>query len=67
MPPELAFVYDAHIRPISANCTACNEQMPTPSPDLYDAVEAITWLSAQFVQHTRLKHSAVVPTDDVLW
>jgi hypothetical protein len=67
MPAELALVYDAHIRPISAKCTACNEQMPTPSPDIYDGVEAITWLSVQFVQHTRLKHSAVAPTDDVLW
>jgi hypothetical protein len=65
MPPELAFIYDAHIRPLSGKCTACNEEMPTPSPDFYDAVEAITWLSAQFVQHNRLKHSAGAPADEV--
>jgi hypothetical protein len=66
MPPELALIYDAHIHPIAAKCTACNEEMPAPSPELYDAVEAITWLSMRFVQHTRLKHSAVARSDEVL-
>jgi hypothetical protein len=58
MKPELAFTYDADMRPIAAKCTACREVMPAPPANLHGAVDLISWFSAFFLEHKRLKHSS---------
>ena len=59
MKPELAFTYDADMRPVAARCTACGEPMQSPPPDTRDAVDAIIWLSRHFIQHKLSKHPAL--------
>lgn len=64
--PELTFTYDAEMRPISAKCSACREQMPTPPANLHSTVDLIAWLSASFLEHKRLKHPAPAEASDDL-
>jgi|KBSMisStandDraft_5_1062788.scaffolds.fasta_scaffold29187_5 hypothetical protein len=54
---ELNVEYDGEMRPISATCTGCREKMPTPPADLIDPADIIVWLSNQYIEHRRLKHS----------
>ena len=58
MRPELTFSYDPQMRPLSARCTRCGEQMPTHPTELKEPADAILWLSQQFIEHKRLKHPA---------
>jgi hypothetical protein len=63
--PELAFTYDAAMRPIAAKCTACTEKMPAAPLDLRDAVEVIMWFSRSYIEHKRLKHPERPDADDL--
>jgi len=54
---ELKVDYNKEMKPISARCTGCREPMPTPSPDLVNSADIIVWLSNQYIEHRRLKHS----------
>ena len=54
---ELKIEYDAEMKPISAMCAVCREQMPTPPEDLKDTAEIIIWLSLVYLQNQMQKHS----------
>ena len=56
MRPELAFTYDADMRPVAAKCTACREQMPPPPPELKDNADLIMWFSRHFFEHRAITH-----------
>jgi hypothetical protein len=54
---ELSFGYDRNMKPISGYCTRCGEMMPKPPPDLRSSADIVYWLSQQFLEHKKLKHS----------
>jgi hypothetical protein len=54
---ELKVEYNHEMKPVSAMCTGCREKMPTPGADLANSADIIVWLSNQYIEHRRLKHS----------
>lgn len=66
-PPALRLIYDLKNFPISANCTACGEEMPRGEVLTAFIGEKRRWFSAQFDLHRQQKHppedknTAVVP------
>ena len=58
MIPELTIRYDHDLRPVSAECSSCGQQMATPPSDLHDSADIILWLSNHFVEHRKQKHPA---------
>ena len=70
MIPELAIRYDYDLRPNSAQCSSCGQQMPTPPPDLDDPANMVQWFSSHFIEHRKQKHpappyGAVVDSDTI--
>ena len=57
VPSELVFIYDAEMRPVSAKCSLCGQLMQPPPSTLLDAADMVLWLSQQFLEHKRIKHS----------
>jgi hypothetical protein len=57
MKTELRFVYDENMRPISATCTGCAEQMPKPDPVLENAADIILFFSKEYIEHRKRKHA----------
>ena len=55
MKTELRFAYDENMRPISATCTGCGEQMAKPDPSLENSADIVMWLSEQFLEHRKEK------------
>ena len=58
MRPELTLSYDPAMVPIAGKCSACGEQMPPPPSDPRDNVDAVLWLSHQFMIHKQVSHPA---------
>jgi hypothetical protein len=55
---ELAITYDGNMRPVSAKCTECGEQMSSPGPELESSAEIILWMAGRFLEHKRASHPA---------
>jgi hypothetical protein len=55
---QLTIRYDHNLRPVSAECSSCGQQMPPPPSDLHDAAGIIQWLSDRFIEHRKQKHPA---------
>ena len=60
-PPTLRVIYDAKNFPMSANCTACGEEMPGGELRTVFIGEKLRWFKAQFDLHRKQKH----PPEDV--
>jgi hypothetical protein len=56
--PELTIRYDHQLRPVSAECTSCGQQMPRPPAYLNDSSDIILWFSDHFIEHRKEKHPA---------
>ena len=56
MNSELVIRYDANLRPISAQCSSCGQQMPSLPSDLPDTPDRIVWFSDHFIEHKKQKH-----------
>ena len=54
---ELNIEYDSAMKPVSATCTGCREKMPNPPADTVHSADLIMWLSNQYIEHRKLKHS----------
>lgn len=48
--------HDSEMRPVTAMCTACREQMPKAPSNLRSTFDLVLWLSTFFIEHKRLKH-----------
>jgi len=57
MNSELVIRYDANLRPISAQCSLCGQQMPHLPSDLHDTPDCIIWFSDRFIEHKKSKHA----------
>jgi len=56
MRPELSFIYDPEMRPVSARCSLCGQLIQPPPSTVLDAADMVVWLSQQFIEHKRLRH-----------
>jgi hypothetical protein len=56
MNSELVIRYDDQVRPVSAQCSGCGQQMPAPPPTLQDSADIIQWFSVQFIEHKKRNH-----------
>ena len=54
---ELKIEYIEDMKPVSATCGGCGENMPTPPAEVVNSADIIMWLSKQYVDHCRQKHS----------
>ncbi len=63
MRPALLFSYDKLMRPVSAKCKLCGEQMPEPTTELGSPADVVVWLSKQFIEHKKTKHSPEIQPD----
>jgi hypothetical protein len=54
---ELKIEYNKEMKPIRAMCTGCREAMPLAPVDLVNSADIIMWMSNQYIEHRRLKHS----------
>ena len=57
---ELKIEYDSEMKPVSASCTACGEQMPLPPAKTFylnDSADTIVWFSEVYIEHRKRKHS----------
>jgi len=61
-PPTLRVIYDAKNFPMSANCTACGEEMPRGELRTVFIGEKLRWFKSQFDLHLKQKHP---PPEDV--
>jgi hypothetical protein len=58
MIPELTIRYNHVLRPESAECSSCGQQMPKPPSELTDSSDLVLWFSGQVIDHRKEKHPA---------
>jgi len=56
MNSELIIRYDPDMRPVSAQCSSCGQQMPNLPTDLRETTDRIIWFSDRFIEHKQSKH-----------